>query len=334
MYWLVQGFRDVKPEDVVSNVPPRDGNIYLFDFKQPHNNVKNLYIPSTPNFNRSTFNPHGISIWQDPSIKHILVYVVNHLSDGDSVEIFEYIAEDGIMNHVKQIRNPLINSPNDVEAVGSDTFYVTNDHYFNSPFMRKLETYLQLAMSTVAFYDGSTNKAHLVASSLAYPNGIHLSLDYRSVCPLHILWTLFDTCFSRFVYVMESNGPDVVVYERNKTDSTVRLVQSIQLADTCDNMFIEPNTGDIWLGCHPRLIDTAKYSETNCSHKAGSQVLRLKLGAERTDGVPFPDYDIDQVFINDGSLLKGSSVAVYYDGKMLVGSPLDKLLYCEVKSLG
>ena len=179
MYWHVQGFRDVKPEDVVSNVPPRDGNFYLFDFKHPDNDVKKLHLPSTPNFNRSTFNPHGISIWQDPNNKHVLVYVVNHLSDGDAIEVFEYISEDGKMNHVKQIQDPLINSPNDVEAVGPDMFYVTNDHYFNSAFMRKMETYLQFAMSTVAFYNGSTNTTYLVASSLPYPNGIHLSLDHR-----------------------------------------------------------------------------------------------------------------------------------------------------------
>lgn len=139
----------------------------------------------------------------------------------------------------------------------------------------------------------------------------------------------------RFLYVVESNRPDVVIYERNKTDSSLKPVQTIQLADTCDNMFVQPNNGDIWLGCHPRLIDTAEYSENNCNHKAGSQVLRLKLGAEVPDGkeARFPDFEIDQVYINDGSLLKGGSVAVYYQGRMLVGSPLDKLLYCEVRSL-
>ncbi|XP_062503519.1 serum paraoxonase/arylesterase 1-like isoform X2 [Corticium candelabrum] len=310
---ISSGFRDVKPSDVVSNVPLRDGNIYLFNFNDPEANIRKLNILTSNSFNRSSFNPHGISSWQNEY--RTLLYVVNHLSDGEAIEIFEYLPKDGALKHIQQVQHHLINSPNDVEAIGSDMFYVTNDHYFNSPLMRKMETYLQFAISTVAFHDESKNETRLVAWSLPYPNGIHLSLDQR------------------YLYVVASNGPDMVIYERN-SDHTLDHIQTIRLPDTCDNMFVEPITGYIWLGCHPRLIDTAEYSERNCSHKAGSQVLRLRLGTKTTgdDGRPVLDYDIDQVFINDGSLLKGSSVAVYYHGKMLVGSPLDKLLYCEVKS--
>lgn len=178
MFYL-QGFRNVKPEDVVNNVPPRDGNIFLFDFNNPDNDLKKLSLSSPHEFNRSAFNPHGISSWQDPNSNRTFLYVVNHLSDGDAIEVFEYLPEDGALKHMKQIQHPLINSPNDVEAVGPDKFYVTNDHYFNSAFMRKMETYLQFAMSSVAFHDESRNETRLVAWSLAYPNGIHLSPDHR-----------------------------------------------------------------------------------------------------------------------------------------------------------
>lgn len=107
------------------------------------------------------------------------------------------------------------------------------------------------------------------------------------------------------------------------------------MADSCDNLFFHPDTGDLWTGCHPRIIDTIEHLYHNISHKSGSLVLRIQLGPENLSGhgVPFPDYEIDQIYGNDGRQLKGSSVAVYYEGNMLVGTVVDNLLYCEVRSL-
>ena len=40
------------------------GKILLFDFKVPDNGVREL--PIHGNFNKSTFRPHGISVYQNP----------------------------------------------------------------------------------------------------------------------------------------------------------------------------------------------------------------------------------------------------------------------------
>ena len=42
---------------------------------------------------------------------------------------------------------------------------------------------------------------------------------------------------------------------------------------------------------------------------------------------------ITEIFSNDGHLISGSSVASIYDNKMLIGSVIEKLVYCELRSL-
>ena len=107
------------------------------------------------------------------------------------------------------------------------------------------------------------------------------------------------------------------------------------MADSCDNLFIHPITGDLWSGCHARIIDVIQHLYHNISHPSGSLVLRIRLGQENLSGQgePFPDYEIDQIYSNDGGQLKGSSIAVYHGRNMLVGTVVDNLLYCEVRSL-
>ncbi len=45
------------------------------------------------------------------------------------------------------------------------------------------------------------------------------------------------------------------------------------------------------------------------------------------------DYQVEQMFADDGDCLPMSSVASYYKGAMLVGTIRDKLAYCKVEHL-
>ena len=46
-------------------IAKRKGQIFLFDFKNPNNTPTALSIIGS-NFDHNNFNPHGISLWQDP----------------------------------------------------------------------------------------------------------------------------------------------------------------------------------------------------------------------------------------------------------------------------
>ena len=51
------------------------------------------------------------------------------------------------------------------------------------------------------------------------------------------------------------------------------------------------------------------------------QVIRGKL----EDG----EYVFTEVYVNDGSILDSASVASYYNNQLLIGTPRQRLLYCE-----
>ena len=68
-------------------------------------------------------------------------------------------------------------SVNDIIAVGPEHFYATNDHYFSDPFLKYLETYLNLHWTNVVYY--SPNEVKVVAEGFDSANGINISPDKK-----------------------------------------------------------------------------------------------------------------------------------------------------------
>lgn len=77
-------------------------------------------------------------------------------------------------------------SVNDIIAVGPEHFYATNDHYFSDPFLKYLETYLNLRWANVVYY--SPDEVKLVAEGFDSANGITISPD-KKYSSLHRIFT-------------------------------------------------------------------------------------------------------------------------------------------------
>lgn len=77
-------------------------------------------------------------------------------------------------------------SVNDIIAVGPAHFYATNDHYFSDPFLKYLETYLNLRWANVVYY--SPDEVKLVAEGFDSANGINISPD-KKYSPFHSIFT-------------------------------------------------------------------------------------------------------------------------------------------------
>lgn len=157
----------------------QDGSIILFDFNKPYDNTRRIHVLSSSTFDSKCLNPHGLSHWQNPRTGEVLLFVINHCPDGESIDVFEWIPNEYSLKHTASIQHPLISSPNDLLAVGPNSFYYTNDHYFNYRGFKSLESYLQISFASVRFYDGDTKEVTQVASSLCWPNGIAVSPDGR-----------------------------------------------------------------------------------------------------------------------------------------------------------
>ena len=244
------------------------------------------------------FHPHGIGLFVDKGGAASL-FVVNHTQKGHFVEIFDL--KQGKLMHRRSIRDRLMISPNDVLPVGTEAFYVTNDHGSASRWGRTLEDYLQLARSNVLYYDGKT--FHKVAGDLAYANGINQSADGKTL------------------YVAGTVAKKVYVYDRDTATGGLSIRGEIPIGTGADNIEVDEE-GSLWIGAHPKLLTFVKYAK-DPDTLSPSQVLRVNpnLG---------PPYQPEEVYLNDGLPLSGSSVAAVFEDKLLIGSVFDdRFLVCR-----
>ncbi|KAL9082816.1 MAG: hypothetical protein Q9159_006147 [Coniocarpon cinnabarinum] len=106
---------------------------------------------------KGPFITHGIDIWsssEDPQT--VYIFAINHLPNPlhydtptpgsaypsrhrSQIELFKHEIGSDDAQYLRSIRHPLIRTPNDLVAVSSNQFYVTNDHYYPEGFLRNLE---------------------------------------------------------------------------------------------------------------------------------------------------------------------------------------------------
>lgn len=277
------------------NSRARQGAVYGFDLNSVNTRLVNL----TANFSKE-LNPHGIGWWMAKN-GDLSVFVVNHSRDGHLVEIFDYRGDKLV--HRRSVTGALMHSPNDVLPVGPDTFYVTNDHGNSSRFGRMAEEYLQLARSYVLYYDGKNFRK--VVEGLAYANGINMSPDGQTV------------------YVAATVGQKIYVYDRDRSNGDLSLRNTIEAGTGVDNIEIDQK-GDLWIGCHPKLLTFVKYSKAP-GVLSPSQVIQVE---KRTSG----SYEVKEIYLNNGQLMSGSSVAAVFKDTLLIGSVFDeRFLMCSLQ---
>lgn len=280
-------------------MPSSDGPGKLFSINLEEPRLKAVELRMTRNFDTDSFNPHGISVFTDETDNTIYLFVVNHPEYKSQVEIFKFIEEENTIVHLKTIKHALLNSVNDIVAVGADSFYASNDHYFNQETLRQLEPLLGLSWCTVVFY--SPQQVEVVSEGYSSANGINISPD------------------KRHVYVMDILDHRVRVLER-KEDNSLIFLKSVALGSLCDNIEVDRSTGDLWLGCHP---NGWKLFLNDPQDPAGSEVIQIQ-------NILSDQPVVSQVYADDGSVLIGSSVAAPYGGKLLIGSVYHKALCCDL----
>ncbi|WP_164014638.1 SMP-30/gluconolactonase/LRE family protein [Pyxidicoccus trucidator] len=275
---------------------PVQGGIYRYD---PASSEPPMLL--TAAFPHS-FHPHGLGLFVAPDGTQTL-YVVNHPAPGQQqIERFE-VGADGMLVHRQTLRDAALVSPNDVVAVDSERFYVTNDHRFPPGALQVVEDYLQLALGNVLYFDGRSFRE--VVRDTAYANGINRSADGRAV------------------YLAQSVGRSLTVYTRDADSGALTEQRTIPLGSGPDNIEVDAQ-GHLWLGSHPKLLDFAAHAnDVSGATRAPAQVLRLKA--------PGDSLDTEEVFLDDGRQTAGSAVAAVSGKWMLLGPVFEKeLLRCEL----
>ena len=266
------------------------GRIYAYDL----NTVHSKPVVLSHNLNH-VLHPHGISLYASKDGPATL-FVVNHAEGLHTIEVF--LLMNGKMAHQKTLHDPVVRSPNDIVAVGPDKFYVTNDHKYTSGLMRTLEDYGRLKLSSLVYYDGQSFRE--AASGFSYPNGVNVSKDGRKL------------------YMTATTESVMYVFKRDIASGDLDILQKVQLDSGGDNIEIDTD-GDIWIGAHPQLLKFVAHA-ANAANLSASQVLHLSTN--RTEG----KYKIDEIYLNDGKELSGSSVAVPFGKRLLIGSVFEPVM--------
>ncbi|XP_051922296.1 serum paraoxonase/arylesterase 2-like [Hippocampus zosterae] len=274
------------------------GKIFLLNLKEP--DMEPVEMPISGNFDLETFNPHGISVYTEPTNGTVYLFVVNHPHYGNQVELFEFVERELSLSHLKTFKHKLLHSVNDIVALGVDRFYATNDHYFSDVLLKSIvEPLLAQPLSNVVYY--STEMVKVVSNGYYFANGINVSPD------------------KRHIYVADVLAHNVHVLER-KEDNALAFVKSVAVGSLCDNIEVDPKTGNLWLGCHP---NGWKVFNNDLKDPPGSEVIRIQ-------NILSEEPVVTQVYADDGHVIMGSSVATIYGGKLLIGSVFHKALCCDL----
>ncbi|XP_066210377.1 serum paraoxonase/lactonase 3 [Saccopteryx leptura] len=279
-----------------SFAPDEPGQIFMMDLNEQNPRIQALNI--SDGFDKASFNPHGISTFIDKD-HTVYLYVVNHPHMESTVEIFKFEEKQRSLLHLKTIEHELLKSVNDIVVLGPEQFYATRDHYFTSSFMIILEIFLDLQWTSVLLY--SPREVKVVATGFSSANGITISPD------------------KKYIYVADVLAKNIHIMKILDNWDLTQL-KVIQLDTFVDNLTVDPDTGDIWAGCHPNAMKLFMY---NPEDPPGSEVLRIQNVLSDK-----PQISVD--YANNGSVLQASTVAFVYKRKLLIGTIFHKALYCTL----
>lgn len=262
---------------------PTNG-VYLMDLAAPYG------VRRVSPEGMDDFLPHGISLWRGDNGEKRL-FVVNHAASGaEIVEIFD-IGEDGALTHIDSVSFDAMHSPNDVVAIGPRQFYATNDRGYEEGLMSLIEAYMALPFSNLVFYDGEAGR--VAADGLAYANGVNRSADGETI------------------YVAEFLKRRIAVFDRDTQTNDLTLVRTIATDTGPDNIDVAED-GALWIGGHTKVFEFLAHAEDETAI-APSHVVRVD-----------PDTgENEDVFIDIGGVINGSSVGAVSGDTLIVGAVFD-----------
>lgn len=267
------------------------------------------------------FHPLGINFNIHPETKEKTLAAVNlpHYSDA-SIEFFTIDDETLTLTHKRTIRDPKIYNPNSIHIIndvrlraddGTPSFFFTNDHYFSSGILKKIENFF-FYLSNVGFYNARTGKVEKGINGLLFANGITGTDD--------------------FLFVAEAYRGTIKKY-----DIQVRFVNDVPQVHlnyvkeaffymAVDNLRYVPEKDLVVVAGHPKGIDALlfmmKEDKVNAV-KPPSQVDVWDVSSGETK----------TLLVDDGQLFSTSTSGIIdlVNSKLIVSSLFDEgLLICDL----
>ncbi|KAK0422044.1 hypothetical protein QR680_007330 [Steinernema hermaphroditum] len=255
------------------------------------------------NFDVSNFVPMGISAFYSKG--RLTLYVVNDNGVNQTVEIFLYNREQNLLQHRKTISSPFFTSLSGIAVVGADRFFLTNMFLTRNGWTQLAEIGLQTSFGSLLFFDGKS--VHVVEKGLMTPNGLVYDVN------------------KGFLYLSLTFAESIRVYTVAR-DLSLNKSTEIYVMTSPDQVFVDPNSGDLWVACHlvaHKLISHYIWPQK----KTPSQVLRIRM---MDNGMTWV---ITEPYANDGFGISGASGVLMNNGTMVIGSRLNRAVQCRIDQL-
>eukprot|EP01083_Nonionella_stella_P117224 349000_1 len=320
-----QHFSSKDNTQVIEESTQNDHKGYLFIMKSIHAHA----FVELELLNRVSpdFQPHGISVITDGANTQ-WISVINHRRDGDVVEIYQLNSDQTHATWIDEVHSPLFVAINDLTLVplprAPDNilrigFYVTNSFGFRPKTkLNAVENLLALHTNDLVFCEPDTRtyddnmkpqwSCRVVDRDIAYGNGVDMSVDGKQL------------------YVVEMLGANVIVYDRDEKTNTLTRNSNIGLHSAGDNLYVDRDTGDLFIGCHPNVIQFYQYVVNGTgAATAPSQVLHWNKATGQ----------VSEIYLSNAHSkyhVSGSSVGVFdaQSKLLLIGTVNGATMRCSV----
>jgi hypothetical protein len=304
----------------------RQGGVFCLDLNDPAAKPGNLTenLPEELIEPDGAFHPWGISLYRDERSGARRLFVINHRNNDpnlwgrqrSTVEVFDVRKNAAApskarvrLEHVRTLVDEYhLVFPNNLAATGLDSFYLVNNSGVRFSFLRPLEFLLPLGLGTVVY----CHYGEFTTVTNGIKDGVGIAVDRSG----HRLYVSAFSDKKILVFEIDPRNPGRV----NPTPT------DIPLPIGPDNLEWDKH-GNLWVAGSPSPLQTGAYIIGLWS-EAPSMVIRIEAG----DPHSWPQI----VFTDDGTNIKASSVAAYYDEngehRLLIGAPCDDhVVICEVK---
>ena len=279
------------------------GRMYLFNFNKPNENVTELKIQSE-NLDLDFFQPLGMDILEKND--DVKVFVVNHAAASIEIFLFDRMNRH-ILKHIQTITNEKFVCLNDITLVNENSFYVTNFAQFcKYPPIMMAEFFLQLPTSNIIHFESGETRN--VASGESLLNGITIATDKKKL------------------FTVSSNTGRLLEFLMNVDSGSLHLVNRHFIGFHPDNIFMDHETGVLYVGTQKTTFNHFLLSENQTDHCTATGVT-IKQNASG-------HMEVEEILhMNGGKFVNSISVVAHYKGHYLFGTPFDRLGYCIDRSI-
>ncbi len=277
---------------------PATGDIYSFDVKTGYaKRMERTGEPST----LIGFKPHGMDIRRLG--QETLVYIIIHdpflhgSREENAIGVYRVTAD---RLEFVELMEDLVHlwSPNDLSVMENGDIYVTNDY------RRMVDVYFSLKTSEIAYYSSAERKWSVVASDLAFANGILARPDR--------------------VFVSATRGDCILVFPRFD-DGRLGSGRELLKLKGPDN--IMPFGDRLLVTAH--FNDFAFFTHSRDKKTKSPSVVFLIDPAD-----PDPKKTMDAIYVDNGTQISAASTAFIYGDKLYISQVFDShMVVCEAGGL-